>query len=220
VHPPFSVEQFLEVFANYNAAIWPAQILACSLGIFAVLLAFARWKPSGKLIAGVLTLFWLWTGLVYHILFFSAINRPAYIFGLLFIVQGALFLYFGVIKNDLTFRFALNVHGIVGAVFIFYAMLIYPLLGHILGHGYPQSPVFGIAPCPLVIFTFGILLLARQGVPLILLGIPFLWSLIGSSAVIYLGMREDVGLLAASVIGTTIILWQNSHRARAERLRV
>lgn len=30
---PFTPDRFFEVFAGYNAAIWPAQVLAESLGI-------------------------------------------------------------------------------------------------------------------------------------------------------------------------------------------
>jgi hypothetical protein len=33
----------------------------------------------------------------------------------------------------------------VGGLFILYATVVYPVLGHILGHGYPRSPSFGIA---------------------------------------------------------------------------
>lgn len=39
--PPFRVEQFLGVFAAYNMAIWPAQIVAYELGLIAVA-AFGR----------------------------------------------------------------------------------------------------------------------------------------------------------------------------------
>ena len=34
-----------------------------------------------------------------------------------------------------------------------------------LGQRYPAVPMFGITPCPLTIFTCGLLLLARRGVP-------------------------------------------------------
>ena len=33
---PFTLEQFLNVFATYNKAIWPAQIAAYVLGTIAV----------------------------------------------------------------------------------------------------------------------------------------------------------------------------------------
>jgi hypothetical protein len=35
---PFTTEEFFEVFARYNAAIWPAQIGAAGLGLLALIL--------------------------------------------------------------------------------------------------------------------------------------------------------------------------------------
>jgi hypothetical protein len=42
---PFTATQFVEVFARYNAAVWPVAILAYLAGITAVVFAI---KPSGK----------------------------------------------------------------------------------------------------------------------------------------------------------------------------
>ena len=42
------------------------------------------------------------------------------------------------------------------------------------GHVYPAAPMFGVTPCPLVIFTFGMLLLSRERAPWPLLVIPAL----------------------------------------------
>jgi hypothetical protein len=62
-----------------------------------------------------------------------------------------------------------------------------------------------VAPCPVTIFTFGLLLLADKRVPKYLLVIPFLWSLLGFSAALALTIREDIGLLIAGVLGTILI---------------
>ncbi len=42
---PFTLEQFLNVFATYNKAIWPAQILAYVLGAVAVAALFGKAVP-------------------------------------------------------------------------------------------------------------------------------------------------------------------------------
>ena len=44
------------------------------------------------------------------------------------------------------------------------------------------------------------------GVPVTLYGIPFLWSLVGTSAATQLGIREDWGLLVAGVSGTALLV--------------
>ena len=56
---PFSVEQFFQVFAVYNTAIWPAQLLAYLLALAAVALSFRQNRPAGRIVAGILALFWI-----------------------------------------------------------------------------------------------------------------------------------------------------------------
>jgi hypothetical protein len=73
-------------------------------------------------------------------------------------------------------------------------------------------PVFGVTPCPVTIFTFGLLLWTERPVPRLLLVIPFLWSLVGVSAAISLDRGEDLGLVVAALLGTALLLWRN-HRA-------
>jgi len=97
-------------------------------------------------------------------------------------------------------------------LFIVYAMVVYPLLGFLSGHVYPGSPVFGVTPCPVTIFTFGFFLLARKKVPLGVLIIPFIWSLVGGSAAWTLGVPEDYGLLAAGIFGFVLVLFENRRK--------
>ena len=66
------------------------------------------------------------------------------------------------------------------------------------------------------IFTFGILLWTRSKLPKILLGIPLLWSTIGFSGAVSLGIREDIGLLVAGVAGTTMIVIRDKPRGTVE----
>jgi hypothetical protein len=209
---PFTVEQFLAVFQNYNEAIWPAQIVAYVLGALAVMLAFKKTNAAGRIISLILVLFWLWMGSVYHIAYFSAINKAAYVFGAAFIVQGLLFFIYGVAKPRLTFQFKPDFYSFTGLIFILYAMVIYPVLGYFLGHGYPRSPGFGVAPCPATIFTFGMLLGTDKKVPKVVLIIPLLWSIIGFFAAMSLSVREDFGLVVAGVVGTALIVIRDRRR--------
>jgi hypothetical protein len=206
---PFTPEQFLGVFRQYNLAIWPLQVVAYVLGICVVALAVHRTRYSGRAIGGVLAFFWLWTGVAYHIVSFSPINPIARVFGALFVVQGILWLAFLVLRPKLSFRAGTQVIAVVGWVFVLYAAVIYPIIGMLSGHGYPNSPAFGLAPCPTTIFTFGLLLWADAKVPKYLLVIPLLWSLIGFMAALSLGIREDYGLLVAGLVSTALIVWRD-----------
>ena len=211
---PFTVKQFFDVFGTYNTAIWPAQVLAYLLGMVALAIAIRETRRSGQIVSGILALFWVWMGVFYHIIYFSEINSAAWIFGIFYLVQGMLFLLIGSISGRLSFRFSLQPLPIIGGCFIVYAIAVYPLLGIASGHAYPRAPVFGVAPCPTTIFTFGLLLWATKPVPAYLLVIPLLWSIVGMGAAVKLQVPQDYGLVVAGVIGTILILFQNRKSRR------
>ena len=206
---PFTVEQFFNIFRTYNESIWPAQVVAYLLGVITLALTSRQNKLSGQIISGILALFWIWMGVFYHIVYFSPINTIARIFGVFYIIQGLLFLIVGTLYGKLSFRFSYKPIPILGACFILYAMAVYSLLGMTFGHNYPSAPIFGVAPCPTTIFTFGILFWATTMVPVYMLIIPLLWSIVGMSAAISLKVPQDYGLVLAGVLGTALILIQN-----------
>lgn len=204
---PFSTEQFLDLFAHYNSAIWPAQIVAYIWGVAAVALAVWPSRHSSRMISGILAAFWLWTGIVFLATYYRELNgMTAVVFGMLLAVQGCLFLYVGVVRHKLEFAALLEPRKIVGALFIFYALIAYPILGSFSGHTFPHAPVFGVAPCPTTIFTFGILLWSNANRMRYVLVIPFLWSVIGVGAALALGIYEDAALPLAGIVGTLLLL--------------
>ena len=216
--PPFSTEQFLSVFRLYNTSIWPGQILLNALGILAIILC-CRKNVDSVAISLFLAGLWLWTGIVYHIVFFSLINPAAFIFGGLCVVQGALFIYYGVVRRAISFAYRRDLKGMTGALLLVYALIVYPVIGYFLGHAYPYAPTFG-APCPATIFTFGLLLWTTSRVRGYLVTIPFLWTLVGSSAALHLGIREDIGLLISGVLGTALLtlpegIWGRSRTSQS-----
>jgi hypothetical protein len=202
---PFTTEQLLAVFERYNQAIWPAQTVAYVLGLAAISLILRPCPYSDRIVNSILVSLWLWTGLVYHVLFFARINPIATLFGAAFIGQAAIWAFVGVVQGRLRFRIARELPSLVGAVFVVYAMVLYPLTGLLLGHSYPRSPSFGLTPCPLTIFTFGLLLWSRARVPRYVLAIPIAWSVVGFSAAVSLGIVEDLGLLVAAIICTVLL---------------
>jgi Family of unknown function (DUF6064) len=205
---PFTTEQFIQIFEKYNHAIYPFQFALTLVAVATVFLATSRKPFASKLTSCSLGFLWLWMGIVYHLIFFTAISPPAYLFGTLFITQGLLFLYEGVVRNRLTFRASQNLYSIFAAIFIAYALVFYPLIGYVLGRTFLASPTFG-TPCPTVIFTFGLLLWTDKRFRLSSFIIPVLWSLVGTSAALSFGIKEDFGLLVAGTIGTTVIIRHN-----------
>ena len=208
---PFTTEQFLQNFGEYNLSIWPMQIFFVITAIGIVYLLIKRKSYSDGFINSTLGFYWIWMGLVYHILYFSSINKAAIIFGSLFIVQGMMFIYFGLFKNELSYQYKSGLSGITGIVLFLYALIFYPLLGYAFGHIYPQSPTFGL-PCPTTIFTFGVLLQMKNIIKKIFI-IPLIWSVIGFTAALSLSVYEDIGLFAAGIL-TLIVLVGNRSSVR------
>jgi hypothetical protein len=206
---PFTVDAFLDAFARHNQAIWPAQIAAYALGAATLALALRGGARAGRGVGLLLAGAWAFVGVAYHLVQFSRVTGAAWIYGAAFVLQGVLFA-IAALKGRLAFAFAPDARRLLGLLFVAYAAAVYPLLGAALGHGWPRAPVFGVAPCPTTIFTFGVLLLADARVPRWLLPIPFLWSIVGVSAALNLGIREDLGLAVAGLVGTAVLLAQRA----------
>ena len=185
---PFKPNQFLEVFAAYNRAVWPAQLVG-------------------------LAVMWLWTGVAYHAPFFARINPAAIAFATLFVVQGLRFAHAALLRSDLRFGAARGARAGVGWALVVYSVLVYPLIG-IASHGYPAMPMFGITPCPVTLFSLGLLLLAQPPVPRRLLVIPSLWALIGGRAALLLAVPQDWPLLLGGVL-VVPWLWRRTPAAIA-----
>lgn len=206
---PFSVEDFMNVFRLYNTSFRFMPPVMYVLGFVSIGFLFSRGAGSNRIISGILAFFWLWMGAVYHIGYFSSINAASILFGLLFIVQGFVIFLYGSVAGRLDFHAVGSGKSAVALVFIVYALIVYPILGNMLGHAYPASPVFGMAPCPTTIFTFGMLLFSKRRVPFYVYLIPFFWAIVGLSAAVNLRVYEDFGLTIAGVVGTVMIVSRN-----------
>lgn len=205
---PFTQDEFLNIFVKYNESIFPLQILFFIAALYLLYVLLRDKENSGIIISSVLAFYWLWIGIYYHLILFTSINPAAYAFGVIFILQGIFFLIEGVIRDNLKFKLNRDLYGYTGMVFILYSLIIYPILGYLLGHSYPANPTFGL-PCPTTIFTFGMLLFLNKRFQYYILAIPLIWSLIGTTAAFRLTIYEDLGLFIAGVIGTIFLFLKN-----------
>lgn len=201
---PFTREQFFEVFAAYNAANWPTAILAYPLALVALIFAWRGTSNAGRVVGAILALMWGWVGLVYHGLNFGQVNPIARAFAAAFLVQAALFAIPIARVRSMEFGPRSPLRAFAGAVMAIYAMVAYPLIGLAVGERYPAMPLFGVAPCPLLIFTFGLMLWdvrARWWLWIV----PLLWSVIGGSAAILLSIPQDWALPMSAALSLFII---------------
>jgi hypothetical protein len=202
---PFSHDQFLEVFAAYNRALWPFAALLWMLtaGSFLTLL---RGVSIGRIPTALLAVHWAWTAVAYHWAYFAAINPMAVLFGAAFLLQ-ALLLGLRVWRRPLTYSWQRTPRHMTGGLLILYS-LAYPLLAVTLVGRYPHAPTFGV-PCPTTLLTIGFLLTATP-VRLSVLAIPVAWTLIGGSAAILFGVVPDWALPVAGFV--TLSFWLTSLR--------
>ena len=202
-----TLEMLLDVFGQYNQAIWPMQVAGYILGAAALYLT-VRKKGFHELWFGlILSFLWLWTGIVFFMLYFGPIYLPACVFGAFFVVQALLFLIHPFAQRPHHHDDSI-INRVVALLFVAYAMVGYPLVGFLTGHTYPWAPVFALTPCPLVVFTVGLFLLSDRKLPWWMLPIPLLWA-IGGIMPVSVGVLEDIGLIAAGVLGTTLILYRD-----------
>jgi hypothetical protein len=202
---PFTVEEFFNIFRDYNETLWPFQAVLAGLALIAVLLVFKQDRRSGVVISAILAFFWGWIALAYHLAFFAGINPLAYLFAAVSLAGALAFLWQGVFRQRLQFAWKRGGRSFTGAVLVVFALVIYPLWSRAAGHGYPAMPTFGL-PCPTTIFTIGLLAFAVRPYPRGPLVVPVLWCLVGAQAAFLLGVYQDLGLIFAGVAGVVLLV--------------
>jgi uncharacterized protein DUF6064 len=192
---PFTEDQFFDVFGSYNRAVWPV-VVGLWLATLAYSVALLRGRTQSAALSALAAVHWAWSGVVYHAMFFATINAAAWLFGAMFAIEAAAFVWLGVVRDRLTFEWRRDARHGIALFFIAYS-LAYPLLVALSGHQPPRAPLCAV-PCPTTLFTTG-LLLAGRSVHHGILIVPTLWALIGASAALTLGVFPDVMLLAAAI---------------------
>ncbi len=193
---PFTHDQFLDVFARYNTALWPAAaaLWLASIALFVSLLRAGR--AASRTVAGLLAFHWAWSAIAYHAAFFTRINPPAWLFAALFLVEAACLAWFGLVRRRLHFSIGRSLRHLVAVALIVYALL-YPAFTMITGQVFPRAATFGV-PCPTTLLTAGFLLTADMPFPRVLLVVPIFWALVGGSAAFLLHVPADWALFAAA----------------------
>lgn len=199
---PFSHAAFLHLLARFNVAWWPVLVLLFALSLWAAA-AIARSRPGGRWITLLLAAHWLWSGAVFHLAYFTAINPAARLFGAAFVLEGLLFL-MAAVQAPLAFAWSASLRQFAGLAFLA-ASLLYPVLVILAGHVFPAAPAFGV-PCPTLLFTTGVLLCATTTAPRAWLVVPIAWSVVGGSAALLLDVTPDLLLFAAGAALTVLAL--------------
>jgi hypothetical protein len=210
---PFTAEILFSSFGQYNRALWPLPILAPALALAIVLLALRPVRHGARAIGALLALAWLWVGVGHQFLHLAALDFAAPVYGALFVLQGLLLAWTGVVRDRLAFGFRADLFGWCGLALALAAAVAWPLADGLLGHSWQSVRVAGLAPGPTAAFTLGVLLLTTSRAPLHLALIPLLWTLVAGATAWVLAIPQDLPLPVTGVAGVALILWKNRRQA-------
>jgi Family of unknown function (DUF6064) len=159
----FSAHSYYRLIELYNAAIWPAQVLALLLGIVVLVEVQRGTASSGR-----------WIAFAFHAARYARLNTAAPYFAWMFAIEAGLLLALG----RLSFQGPRDTQGRAGLAIFLFALLVIPLEAPLLGRGWRAAEVFGVAPDPTAVGTLGLLLLskAKRRWPLMIL--PAAWCVV------------------------------------------
>jgi hypothetical protein len=185
---PFTQEEYFGSLSRYNLDVWPAQVVLYLIAFLILALAYKKRRAANVALA----FFWVWLGAAYFIRQVGPFSTAGYVEGAVCIIQAFLLL---------KVRFSPRTGWIpsAGGVLIFYAMVAYPTLGTLLGHGWPRAELIGLHG-PTTIYTLGLLMWAAGSVPCYVLVIPLIMAVGGAIIGVSFGAYESLGLLVAGAL--------------------
>jgi hypothetical protein len=210
---PFTREQFFDLFAAYNEALWPAAVALWTASAAICALRLSTPRSGDRWISTLLAVHWAWSALAYHVVFFTRINPAAWIFAALFLAQAVLVFHAGVVRRRLSFAPWSNGWAPLAWGLIGYS-LAYPAINAIDHLSLSRIPTFGV-PCPTTIFTAGVLMLATPRFWR-LSAVPVFWSALGGSAAYLLEVHADVALPIAGLALASFSVRRTPPRIKTE----
>lgn len=197
---PYTAETLFALFEEYNTAIRPLPALALFLAAGVLILVIRSRQDRSRLVIGILAAGWLWTGVVYHLIFFAGINFAAPVYGTAFVLQGAALAWTGVFRQRLVLQFGRGVIGWAGIRIAIIAAVILPVIDWLSGVGWTDVRLALIAPGATAGFTLGILMMSKGPIPIHLVAIPVLWAIVAGAQAWILDIPQDYLLPAVGII--------------------
>ena len=204
----FSPRTYYRLFELYNAAIWPAQLIAFAAGLALLALPWLGGRHRGRVAAAILALCWAWVAWGFLYQRYQTINWAAVWIAAAFGVQAVL-LAAAVATDRLAPQRPQDLRSGAGYALLAWAVLLQPLLAPLLGRSWRQAELFGTTPDPTVVATLGILLLIRPQVwpvTAALLPIPLLWCAFGGATLWAMRAPDAPVMPAAAVLALLLLL--------------
>lgn len=175
----YSPHSYSSLIARYHESIWPWHVIPLLAGGLMLFSIFKPTQHSDRLINLGLAACWYWVAIAFHFQTFSTINLAAWGFGLLFLLQGSVFLVFGVFSNQITYQSdPIKYPGLSISVV---AIILYPGLLFLSGGDWTQGSFFGSSPDATAIGSIGLILMTKTPIRRVWVGVwlllPIVWCL-------------------------------------------
>ncbi|TNE29916.1 MAG: hypothetical protein EP349_05985 [Alphaproteobacteria bacterium] len=203
---PFTHDALVALFHSYNTGVQPAPWLMMCAALLALLCLFKPANIGGRAISAILALFWMWTGGVFHMMYFTPLNFMGPVYGFFFLMQAVLFLAVGTVMGKMDFHVDKSPTALMGLVLIILALVGYPLVEKLTGLTISDVRFAGTAPGPTALFTVGLLMTVRQKhtallmvlIPLAALGVEVYTGFV-------LNLPFDLYIAAAAICAAALI---------------
>ena len=218
----FSPRTYYRLFELYNAAVWPAHLLALGLALvlWLALLQGRAWAPRAA--CALLAAAWLWVAWAFHLQRYAPINWAATWFAAAFALQGVLLAAAAVAHTGTRVVVQRGPARTLGLALLLVALVLPPALGVLLGRPWQQAEVFGLAPDPTALGTLGVLLLLltppraatgaaaprRPARAWRLWPIPLLWCAVTGATLATMQAADAALLPAAALLAVAGAAWR------------
>ena len=156
----FSERTYRRLFERYNAELWPGHLLALALGVGLLVLVLRGGTAALRVALAILAGAWLWTASAFLAERYVSINWAAGDFVVAFALEAVGLLVAAVVGASHTVAASRSGRAI-GVGLLGIALAGWPALALLPRRSSAAVEVFGLAPDPTVLATFGVLALLR-----------------------------------------------------------
>jgi hypothetical protein len=211
-----STRSWWETVGAYNVAVFPLQVVVVLAALALTYLVFTRTgERSDKLMKVYLSLMCAWNGLVFFL--FYGRHLPGTILGVPLFILAAILFAWDVRAGKTRFRLPeVRWQRCITGFFILLSFL-YPLIGLVFGHVYPESCTFGVMPCPTTVFALALLSAALPQADAKVYSLLLIWALPALGKCLgALDLYEDCILFWAGIYALFMLIrnWIAGRRAR------
>lgn len=188
---PYSLQVFITLLSEHVAAVWPWPAISLLVAFILMLFISLGFAFVSSFVSIYLAFIWAWVGIVYHIRFYASLNWAGTLFGVMFLAQAILIIWFTFVRSPPAFQLVQTKTRILAIPVLIYLLVMHPFLGknafNLVALGDLDSigsfdfsgsyQLVGVTPDATNLFTLAVFSLSVSGVSRLVLVIPLLWCL-------------------------------------------